>query len=263
VAAFLVLALGRWIKPVDDVALSVAAPFGAAISAISSGIGDTISGLTEGPRLQKENAVLRRQVGTLLNRNAALQQAAHDNRVFRRMLKFDNVNSHLDLVTSRVIGTDSNSAAPYILINRGARDGLSAGMTVVDGNGYFVGSISDTTTNASKVLLMLSPSNSIGATDLRSHASGLVEGQFAAQPRLKWVVASASLHTDDFVVTSGQLNLYPRNILIGQILNVQHRNDQLFQVAELRPAADFQNLELVQVVRNFVPSVPARLLTKH
>jgi cell shape-determining protein MreC len=44
-------------------------------------------------------------------------------------------------------------------------------------------------------------------------------------------------------------------------VRVHHRNDALFQTADIQPAADMGDLELVQIVKNFVPSVPSQLLT--
>lgn len=261
VAAFLTLLLGHWLRPVGNVALSVAAPFQAAVSGISSYLGDTVSGIFEGPHLRSENASLRRQIATLLRRNITFQDQAHENELLRRMLRFEDANNHIDFLNARVIGNDPNNLAPYIIINRGSRDGLRAGMTVVDSGGYFVGSISDLTSNAAKVLLMVNPSSSVGAIDLQTRAGGLVEGQFAARPQLRFVVARDTIRPGDFVVTSGQMNLFPRLLLLGQIVRVHHSNVSLFQTADIQPAADFANLEIVQVVRNFVPSMPTKIIT--
>lgn len=262
VSSFLVLLLGRWIRPVDDAALTVAAPFAAVVSSVADGVGTLVTGVVEGPRLYNENLQLRKEENLLLQKYIALKNEQHENLIFRNVLNFHDRNSHMDLVTSRVIGGDASatSLAPYIIINRGSRDGLRDGMTVLDQYGNFVGSISDVVNNAAKVLLMVSPSSSVGAVDLRTRATGLVEGQYAGRPLFKFVVASQTMRPGDFVVTDGDLNLFPRTILIGQIMSVAHRNVSLFQTAELRPAADFSNLEVVQVVRNFVPSVPVKLL---
>jgi cell shape-determining protein MreC len=86
---------------------------------------------------------------------------------------------------------------------------------------------------------------------------------YSGLPQLHWVVASSTLHKNDLIVTSGQLNLYPRTILIGEVAKVYHQNAALFQSADIRPAADFSDLEMVQVVRNFVPNEPTRLLPGH
>jgi cell shape-determining protein MreC len=57
------------------------------------------------------------------------------------------------------------------------------------------------------------------------------------------------------------MNLFPQNLYLGQVLRVTRNNVSLFQTAEIVPGVDFHNLELVQVVRNFVPSAPTKLVT--
>ncbi len=260
VAAFLVLLLGRWVKPVNLVALSAAAPFASVASTVATDTGDVISGVTQGNRWRDENQSLQDQVGIVVRQNMLLQAQLHDDKLLRSMLRFDELNKHMEFLTARVIMQDPNSLAPYILINRGTRDGLRRGMTVVSHRGYFVGSIIDLTSNAAKVQLVSSPSSSVGALDLKTRASGLVEGQYSGLPQLHWVVANSTLHKGDFIVTSGQENLFPRTILLGQVTSVQHQNSALFQSAVIQPAADFSNMEMVQVIRNFVPSVPNRLI---
>jgi len=263
VAAFLILFAGRWVKPVNDVALSIAAPFDAAISGVATTIGDGVAGVVDGPRLRNENLMLQREVANAVRRNIILQQQAHENQIMRRMLNFDDLNNHMEFVTARNIGTDPSSLVPDLIIDRGSRDGLRVGMTVVDQDGYFAGQIDDVASNAAKVLQMISPSSSVGATDLQTGAVGIVEGKYAASPQFKDVVTSASIRPGDLVVTSGQYNLFPRNLLIGQIQHVYHNNVDLFQSADIQPAASFGGLELVQVIRNRVPSVPARWMKVH
>jgi rod shape-determining protein MreC len=90
----------------------------------------------------------------------------------------------------------------------------------------------------------------------------LVEGQYSGLPQFHWVVANSVIHKGDFVVTSGQANLFPRTVLLGQVVSVRHSNSALFQSAIIQPAADFSDLEMVQVIRSFVPSAPFKLMTQ-
>ncbi len=264
VAAFLILFLGRFLHPVRNVTMTVAAPFAAVISGAANAVGDTISGITQGGQLRDQNLQLRGQLARALAENAVLQQAARENRQFRTLFRFDTVNPRMDFLTARVIGGDPNGAlSPSLIINKGSRDHLRTGMTVVSDRGYFVGTIDELNSTSSKVLLMINPSSSVGALDLRTNAAGLVEGRYAGFPVLDAVVTSATLHVHDFVVTSGQLNLFPRTILLGQITAIRRSNDAMFQTADIQPMADFSNLEDVQVIRSFVPSVPATLLGNH
>lgn len=259
-AAFLVLLLGRWLQPVDNIALSVAAPFDGAVSTVASTIGDGVSGVFDGPRLQSENRTIKQQNAILLKRYLALQEQAHENAMLRSMLKFTESNPQIKLLGARVIANDPNSLAPYILINKGSRDGLRAGMTVLDQHGYFLGSISAMASNASRVQLMLSPSSSVGAFDLKTRAQGLVEGQYGSRPAFDNVVTSNVVQKGDLVLTSGQMDLFPRGILLGQVVRVTHRNVDMFQKAIIQPAVDFQDIEMAQVVKNFVPNAPTKLV---
>jgi rod shape-determining protein MreC len=146
------------------------------------------------------------------------------------------------------------------VIDKGTRDGLRDGMTVLDQNGYFVGSISHVTSNTATVLLLDNPSSSVGAEDFTTHAAGVVWGNINGPPQLRDVVTAEKLKAGDLVVTSGQMNLYPRNLLIGQITHVSKRTIQTFQTVDIRPAADIAHLEIVQVVRNWIPTVSAQMV---
>jgi rod shape-determining protein MreC len=239
-------------------------PFAAVLSGTANAVGDTVTGITQGGQLRDQNVQLRGQLARALAENAVLQQDARENRQFRTLLRFDTANPRMDFLTARVIGSDPNGVlSPSLIINKGSRDHLRNGMTVVSDRGYFVGTIYELNSTSSKVLLMINPSSSVGALDLRTNAAGLVEGKYAGFPVLDAVVTSAMLHVHDFVVTSGQMNLFPRTILLGQITAIRRSNDAMFQTAEIQPMADFSNLEDVQVIRSFVPSVSAKLLGPH
>ncbi len=263
VGAFLVLILGRWISPVDHVAMSVTAPFAAVINGAANGVGDTLSGFLNAGQIQGENAALKKQNARLIERLVKLQSQAHDDAQLRRMLNFEDGNSHMDYLPARVIYSDPTGLGSYIVINKGSRDGLREGMTVLDQDGYFVGSITDLAVTSARILLMLSPSSSVAAMDHNTQAQGLIEGRYAGSPELKYVLTGSKLHVNDLIVTQGQANLYPRNLVMGQVVSVSRSPQSVFQTAQIHPAADFAHLEIVQVVRNWIPHYPARLINPH
>jgi rod shape-determining protein MreC len=259
-AAFGVLLFGRWLKPVDSVAVTVAAPFASVINGAATTIGDTVSAVIQAPRIRDENQRLRQEIAVLLRDNQRAQEALHQNQYYARLFKFDDLNKQLTFLTARVIANDPNAPQQYVVINRGSRDGLEPGMTVVSQDTYFLGSIIQVTPTAAKVQLMTSPSSSVGAYDMQSRAKGVVNGNIDGLPQMQDVVTSAQLKVGDFIFTSGDANIFPRGILLGQIHAVRHNNVDVLQSADLVPATDFGNMELVQVIKNFKPSVPVKLL---
>jgi rod shape-determining protein MreC len=55
------------------------------------------------------------------------------------------------------------------------------------------------------------------------------------------------------VFTSGLGGNFPRQILIGQITDVERRDSDIYQVATVQPTVDFARLEAVLVVTGFEP----------
>lgn len=259
-AAFLVLLLGRWIQPVDNVAETAAAPFAAVVSGVSAWMGDSVGAVFNAGQLRRENAVLKAQNAKLIRQVIASQTDRRENRLYRSMLKFEDTNAPMKFLPARVIWLDPTGITSYLMINKGSKDGLRQGMSVVDQNGFFVGSISRVAGKAAQVLLLENPSSSVGAVDQATRATGLVEGSLSGPPQFRYVVTGDRVRPNDLIVTSGQLNLFPRNLLIGQVAKVSNRTDQLFQTVEVRPAADIRHLEMVQVIRGWAPSVPAKLV---
>ncbi|MGI8828011.1 MAG: rod shape-determining protein MreC [Chloroflexota bacterium] len=259
--AFLVLLLGRWLRPVDDVALTAAAPFAAVASEAASGLGNSVSAVFEGPGLYNENKRLRQKLGRVLTANAQLQFRMRDDIQLRRMMNFETNNKAMQYTAAHVIGVSPDPLTPYIIIDKGRRDGLARYMTVVDQNGYFVGSISDLEGNASIVLVLVNPSSTVGALDLGTKASGVVDGEYGNRAELDYVPMRSALHIGDLIVTSGLMGSYPRGLLLGQISGVTKQNVSLFQTGALRTATDIQSLDMVQVIKSFKPMQLTKLTT--
>jgi len=262
VAAFLVLLLGRWVSPVDRVAISVAAPFNSAISGVTDRVGDALSGVFNGPAMRDEIRQLQQQNAVLVRGRVNDAEQRHELAIYKRMLGVVDSERNLNFVAARVIGHDANGVEPDVLIDHGTRDGLRNGMSVLSADGYFVGTISFVTSNAARVLPMLSPSSTVGALDVRSRATGVVDGKYAAPPLFDKVEENKSLRPGDIIETSGQCNLYPANQIIGQVVSVRHTDVNFFQSAVIRPGADFNDLESVLVIRSLTPPLPAALNCK-
>jgi cell shape-determining protein MreC len=49
---------------------------------------------------------------------------------------------------------------------------------------------------------------------------------------------------------------FPRQILIGQITDIERKDFELYQVAEVEPTVDFDHLEAVLIITDFEPIVP-------
>ena len=57
----------------------------------------------------------------------------------------------------------------------------------------------------------------------------------------------------DIVLTSGLGGNFPNKLVIGQVVDVTQRDQDMFQVATIRPTADFGKLETLLIITSFEP----------
>ena len=63
------------------------------------------------------------------------------------------------------------------------------------------------------------------------------------------------------MITSGLGGAFPKNLVIGQVVEVRKRDYEMYQQATIRPTVNFDRLEFVLVITNFkpLPGQPAEL----
>jgi rod shape-determining protein MreC len=116
-----------------------------------------------------------------------------------------------------------------------------------------VGRISEAGDGWSRVLLITDVSSSVNALTQSTRASGLVQGQVDGSLVMRTIPQGDVVSVGDTVFTSGLGGNFPRQILIGQITEVERKDYELYQAAVVRPTVDFDHLEVVLIVTDFEP----------
>jgi rod shape-determining protein MreC len=68
--------------------------------------------------------------------------------------------------------------------------------------------------------------------------------------RMDYLPSAAVIWDMDQVVTAGS-TVYPRNLILGTIVDAKINDNGMAQYAILEPAADFDSLEQVFIITNF------------
>lgn len=182
-------------------------------------------------QLKVENSKLREQLG------------------FSEKLKFYNV-------PAEVIARDPENFFSSIIINKGSRDGLREGDTVItyqNGVMGLVGRILEVGVSTS-IVIPITDSSSYVASRLReSRYEGLINGQGDASPyiRMDFVSQKAvmEIRKEDLVETSGLNSLYPEGIVIGRVINIILQEYARTLQLEIEPSIEFTKLEYVMVIK--------------
>jgi rod shape-determining protein MreC len=252
VVGILLLALGGYLIPISQVALS---PFISVQTWISSrylAIRDFVTAPRDVTRLNQLNAQLEAEVARLQSQIIDLQQQNSELQVLSALLDFAREHAENEYITAAVIGRDVSPFLHYIIINRGSDDGLRRGMPVVSSQGL-VGRVAAVTGDGARVQLLTDPGTAINVRIQPSGAEALLQGSITGDLTVEAIPQDANTQTGDLVLTSGLGGNYPPDILIGQISGVRQRPVELFQSATVQPVVDFSQLEIVLVIVNFRP----------
>lgn len=234
-------ALSRVISPVQFAVQRLSRPASHALSRIES----KASLYAENESLRQENAALRSEI-------VRLREAQIENESLRSLLSFKSTVPTFQLLSAEVIGHDPDNLIQSLIVDRGALDGIELGMPVLDAEGL-VGRISEVSAGSSRVMLITDPSSSVSAQIQRSRATGMIQGLSGRGLVMQYLPQESSVEPGDMVLTSGLGGNFPKRLVLGQVVEVTHRDVAMFQQAVVAPAVNIRSLEAVMVLLNFTP----------
>ncbi len=203
--------------------------------------------------LRQENQQLQDTVSLLQKEIIQLEQDLKEADILYALLGFARGRPAETYIAAAVIGKDPSPFLQYVLIDKGTDDGVMYNMPVVTEKGL-VGRIDAVTASAARVQLITDASSQVNAVVEEADAEGIITGSVTADITIEMISQEAELKAGQIIQTSGVGGSYPSEVVIGQILNVNKLENELFQSAAIQPAEDFQNLQAVLVVANFRPS---------
>lgn len=229
------------VTPLESVAVEIES----AASRPAALLGDIAGLRAENSRLITDNRALRRQV-------AELSAAGRENDDLRRALAFQRSFGHR-LVAASVVGRGPDAFSRTLTIDRGSADGLREGMVVVTGAGL-VGRLREVGPRSAAIETVADPSSRVNVYTVGSNLDGTVSG--GAGPLRMEIPArpGAVVQPGEWVLSSGIGGLYPRGIVVGQVLRFDRRDTAPVEVASLAWANDLASLSTVLVVQDFQPS---------
>ena len=203
-------------------------------------VGDFVKYFEIYSSLLEENKELKRN---LQNMTAWKEKALQLEQKNAQLRALNNVKLSEDLVwvTGEIM---ADSGSPFYqsgVINIGIKDGIKNGSAAVDGLGL-VGRISGIGQNVARVLFLTDISSAIPIKIKRNNQKGLLIGDNSPWPLLEFVEEKALINIGDRVFTSGDGNVFPSGILIGNIFIDSRKK------LRVKPIANFESLEFLRIL---------------
>ncbi|HBG81501.1 TPA: rod shape-determining protein MreC [candidate division CPR2 bacterium] len=221
-------------------------PIGVVLSEFSAKIKFYYSLVTHIGQLQSENNELKKTNNELQSKIAELDEDKRENDNLKKLLRFSE-DSKVNWIPADISAFDSSNIRQAVTINKGSKDGIKEGSSVIS-EGFLIGKVIELRENSAMVLLVIDPTSSIPVTVQGTLASGLVKGQIGFGLTLENVPQGEKISKGDIILTSGLGGEFPRGLIIGKIEEVLNKDNGIFQQAEVRPAADFKILKQVLIV---------------
>ena len=204
--------------------------------------------------LEAENAALKEELANIQADARTADAVSRENERLRDLLALTATHEDYTLVDSYIIAWSSVDWNNTITINRGTDSGIQVGMCAITANHELVGLVTEAGKNYAVVKTVLDSSLQISATLASSGNNGQVKGSYTSGHedllRMDYLPSSAIIRINDQVVTSGS-TVYPRDLVVGYVVDADFDATGVAKYALLEPAVDFDTLEQVFILTEY------------
>lgn len=204
--------------------------------------------------LAAENAALKEELSQMKDDARLADTLKRENDRLRALNELKTTHEDYVLVDAYIIAWGSNDWTSTLTINRGTNVGIAEGMCAITENGEVVGLVEEAGPNYAIIKTVLDSSLGISATITSSGYNGMVQGNYVEgredMLRMNYLPSNAVIRTGDQVVTSGS-TVYPRDLILGYVVDADFDDTGVAKFALLRPAADINTLEQVFVLTDY------------
>jgi len=204
--------------------------------------------------LAAENEQLKASIAQMEDVARQADATARENQRLRALLEFKTTHEDYVLVDSYIIGWDSSDFSNTFTINRGTDAGININQVAITENGEVVGLVTEAGPNYAVVKTVLDSTLEISATIASSGYNGMVSGGYIRGNetllQMNYLPSSSIIRNKDQVVTSGS-TVYPRGLILGQVVDAGFEETGVAKFALLQPAADIEKLEQVFILTQY------------
>ena len=204
--------------------------------------------------LAKEVAALEKEVDDLKDQLVDYEQAKSKNAFYQEFLEIKEKHNDYVFAEAAIIGRDSASHLGSFTLNKGSLNDIRVNDPVIYGN-YLVGVVASVTPNQCTVNTILNPKVNVSAYEVRTRDLGYVTSTVAlareGHCHMPGLPSSTSVTAGGIVCTSGVGGIFPRDLIVGNIVDIVDGTVDISASAIIEPGTDFSELTDVFVITHF------------
>lgn len=220
------------------------------VTSVTASISNYFSSISTLRSAQSENDVLKQQVQELQVELKQKEDLAAENDRLKSLLQIKETSKY-KVLTARIIGRDPSIWFDSSIVNRGSLDGVKLNMPVVTDGGV-VGRVSAVSLLTCQIDLITRKGAGVGAVVGQvgsSGALGVVTGSSKSDLlEMKYVPGSMAVQVGDQIFTTGQDDIYPAGLKVGEIVSVVTGSATTPHQILIRPAGQLDSMQEVGIL---------------
>lgn len=201
--------------------------------------------------IKQENKELKQRVEELENKLADYEYINAENEVLKKHANLTDEYSDYTVIGADIISDSATNWEATYIVNKGSKDGVTPGMTVIAENGL-VGYVKSVTKSTSKIVSILDAGNSVSGRVSRTRDAIVCKGSLSLaetqELRVMNIPLGTTLIEGDKIETSGLGGVYPKGINIGKVVKVINKSNPAENEAIIKVDVDFNKLETVAII---------------
>ena len=251
-------------NPLDLAVQGVLTPFRAAATALTTTAEKYYGYMFRYEALAAENEVLKKQIAEMEDTARQAESVTRENQRLRKGMELLETHEDYKLVDAYIIGWNSSDWENTLTINRGTNSGIQRNMCAVTENGEVVGLVTDVGINYAEVTTILDSTLEISGTIASSGYNGMVRGGYIdghqTLLQMNYLPSAAIIRNKEQVVTSGS-TVYPRGLIMGNVVDAGFEETGIAKYALLDPAAEISSLEQIFIITEYTTESTATAAT--
>lgn len=200
--------------------------------------------------VQLENAELRRSQVQTAHRLLRFDHLERENDELRRLLAMAHVVS-VRSVAAEILYDAPDPFARKVILDKGARHGVSSGLAVVDARGM-IGQVTRVYPIQAEVTLITDKEQSVPVQVERNGLRGVLVGSGHGRLDLRYISSEADILPGDRLVTSGLDGIFLPGLPVADVISVEQR-EGAFRRVRADPIASVERAIQVLVLGRETP----------
>ena len=214
---------------------------------------------------EKVGGLTDEEINDLDELNLRVKKLEEENRKLREVVirsealqnEYDMIKStNLELIPADITSLNNNSWYDVFTINRGLKDGVEMGDSVVmsgddtaEAMEGLVGRVTGVYSDYSEVTAITDDTVRVSIRTIRSGDGGILGGMKSGELKAYMFDQNSDVIVGDEIITSGLGGVIMKDIYVGEVSKVETDDTEMKKLVYIKPGVDFKHLRRVYVVK--------------